>query len=105
VRVEEREAVPDAFLVELGDLQLGEEKLGEWDRLLLERQAVTERDLVRHAESGDEDVEPPVLVVEEEEALVPVQRVEGNVGSYPSSPSKLAAARALARGVTKSRSL
>jgi hypothetical protein len=61
---------------------------------------------VRHAESGDEDVDlPPVLVVEEEEALVPVQRVEGNVGSYPSSPSKLAAARALARGVTKSRSL
>jgi hypothetical protein len=76
-----REAVPDVLLVELGDLQLGEEKLGEWDRLLLERQAVTEPDLVRHAESGDEDVDlPPVLVVEEEEALVPVQRVEGNVG-------------------------
>jgi hypothetical protein len=65
----------------LSDLQLGEEEFGEWDRLLLERQAVTERDLVRHAEGGDEDVDlPPVLVVEEEEALVPVQRVEGNVG-------------------------
>ncbi len=77
--VEKRDAVADILLVQLGDLKLGEEELGQRNRPRLERKTLLEWDLVRHAERRDEDVHLAIVLgVEEEKPLRPVEGVEGN---------------------------
>src|SRR5215211_322781 len=81
VVVQERQGIPNVLLVELYDLQLGQQQLRERNRHRFQSQPLAEADLVAHLEGADEDVHlPAVLLVEEEEALAAVERVETNLG-------------------------
>jgi hypothetical protein len=80
VAVEQQDGVADVLLVELDDLELGEQQLRQRYRRGVELEALGERDLVAHAEGADEDVDlPAVVVVEEQRALARVHRVERDV--------------------------
>ena len=80
VPVQEGDRVADVLLVQLGDLELREQELGQRDGQRLEGEPAFEGNLVRHAEAADEDVGlASVLLVDEEEPLAPVQCVEGHV--------------------------
>ena len=88
--LEERERVPDVLLVQLRDLELRQQQLGERDRDRIDLEPGVERDLVRHGEGAYEDVDLPVVVdVEEEEPLLPVQGVEGDVRLVTLVPEEL----------------
>src|SRR5262245_12633135 len=78
---EESAGVADILLVELCDLQLGDQQLSERQREWLQLQALGDRNLVRHLEAADEHVDLTlVLVVEEQQPLGSVESVEGHVG-------------------------
>src|SRR5262249_16849017 len=80
VVVQDRDRVAHVLLVQLDDLQLRQEELGERDRSLVELETSFERNLVAHPEGAHEHVDLAiVLLVEEEQALLRVERVERDV--------------------------
>ena len=77
VVVQEGEGVADVLLVELDDLELREQELGQRDRERLQGHTLAEGYLVAHPEGADQDVDlPVVLLVEVKQALPAVHRVE-----------------------------
>ena len=90
VALEERERVPDVLLVQLRDLELGQKQLRQRDRDGVDLEPGVERDLVGHGEGAHEDVDLAVVVdVEEEEPLLPVQGIEGDVRLVTLVPEEL----------------
>src|SRR5215216_1629806 len=80
VVVQERQGIADVLLVELYDLQLGQEQLRQRDRHGLQGEPFAEADLVGHPEDADENIHLPiVLLVEEQQAFLAVDRVEAHV--------------------------
>src|SRR5829696_4178477 len=90
VALEEREGVPYVLLVQLRDLQLRQKQLRQRDRDRVDLEPSIERDLVGHGEGAHEDVHLAVVLdVEEEEPLLPVQGVEGDVRLVTLVPEEL----------------
>src|SRR5215212_4055634 len=99
VVVQQREGVADILLVELYDLELGEQQLCQRDRNGLDGEPLAERYLVGHPEGADQDVDLPfVLLVEEKEALLAVDRVESDVWYVAYGVEELLRVRRLALG-------
>src|SRR6267154_6544978 len=73
-----REVVDVALvgLVQLDNLELGQEQLGQRDGEPVVLEAIRDRDHVTHREFADEDVELALVGVVEEESLRSMQRVE-----------------------------
>ncbi|MEK7285559.1 MAG: hypothetical protein AAB114_06840, partial [Chloroflexota bacterium] len=66
--------VPQVLLIQLDNLQLGEQELGERDGDGLEREALEQRNRVAHAESAYENVDLALMIdVGEEHAAIAVQ--------------------------------
>src|SRR5829696_1222363 len=82
--VQEGEGVADVLLVELDDLELRKQELRQRDGERLHGHTVAEGDLVAHPEVADEDVDLPVVpLVEEEQPLPAVHRVEPRLRNVP----------------------
>ena len=82
VSVEQRERVADVLLVQLGDLQLRDEQLGERQRVGFQLETRGDGDLMRHLEAAHEDVHLTfVPVVEEQQASVPCSALNATCGS------------------------
>ena len=65
----------------LVDLELRQEQFGQRDSQWLQGETVAETDLVTHLEGADQDIHlTPVLLVEEQQPLAPVERVEPCLG-------------------------
>ncbi len=72
------------LLVELDDLELGQQELGERHRLGFDLQALGDRQFVAHHERADEHLELAVpRAVPEHQPAVPVARVEGCLALVP----------------------
>ena len=77
---QQRDCVADVLLVQLDDLQLREQQLGQRDAQAIDLEPALERNLVRHAKGPDEHIDvASMLLVEEEQPLLRVQGVERDV--------------------------
>src|SRR5215211_8328180 len=80
--VQEGKGVADVLLVELDDLELGKQELRERDGERLHGHTVAEGNLLAHPELTDKHVDlPVVLLVEVQEPLPAVERVEARLGN------------------------
>src|SRR3712207_2300578 len=87
--VQQSQRVPDVFLVELDDLELGQEQFGQRDRQGLNVESLAKAYLVGHPEGAHQDVHLTiVLAVKVQQSLLTVHRVEANVGLVAQSLEK-----------------
>ena len=72
------------FSVELHDLKLRHEKVGEWDRVRALVEVVGDGDLMTHRKSADEDIELAAICgVKKEKAPMAVDGIEETVFDVP----------------------
>jgi len=94
---EEGDHVLEVAVGPLDDLQLGQQEVRRVDRRPRGGEPVPEHQGVAHDQPVDEDVDLPAgRVVQEDEALVAVQRVEVAVGTQPVHAQRLLDPRPLA---------
>jgi hypothetical protein len=75
--MKECESVVYVFLVQLDDLELGEEQLGQGNGHGVHLQPGAYRYLVAHAEATDEDVDlAPICLIEEQQSILAVEGIE-----------------------------
>jgi hypothetical protein len=88
--MEQEHGVTDVLLVDLDDLELRQQQLGQGHRRGLDLEPFSEWDLVAHPKHVHEEVDLAAMVlIEVQRALAGVHRVEGDVGLVAGLPQDL----------------